>query len=101
MEDNDNDVLNDRMPMMERPSREPGEFSSSSHSKSTKTPPHLMGSKQILGIPSWMQADKESTNQRIEIILYKFVTNIPVMITFGVYIFLNIFYIFVSFFTKF
>ena len=48
-----------------------------------------------------MQADKESTNQRIEIILYKFVTNIPVMITFGVYIFLNIFYIFVSFFTKF
>jgi hypothetical protein len=29
-------------------------------------------------------------------LIYKFVTNIPVMITFGVYIFLNIFYIFVS-----
>lgn len=37
-----------------------------------------------------------STNERLELLWYKSITYIPVFITFCVYIFLNMFYIFVS-----
>ena len=47
-------------------------------------------------LPPWMQADKISFAERTEIQIYKCITYIPVLITFGVFIFLFIYYTFVS-----
>ena len=44
----------------------------------------------------WMQADRISTWERIEITFYKLITYIPVAITFGVFGFLFAFYTSVS-----
>jgi hypothetical protein len=43
-------------------------------------------------IPPWLQADKMSLSERAEIFLYKTITYIPVVITFGVFTFLFTFY---------
>ena len=47
-------------------------------------------------LPPWMQADKISLLEKMEITLYKIVTYIPVAITFGVFTFLFSFYSTVS-----
>lgn len=47
-------------------------------------------------LPPWMQADKISPWEKLEINFYKFVTYVPVAITFGVFTFLFIFYTAVS-----
>lgn len=47
-------------------------------------------------LPPWMQGDKISVWEKTEITLYKFVTFIPVAITFGVFGFLFTFYTAVS-----
>ena len=48
------------------------------------------------GIPPWMQAEKISFGERIEILAYKFITYIPVMVTFGLFTFLFAYYSYVS-----
>lgn len=49
-------------------------------------------------LPPWMQADKISPMEKLEITMYKVVTYIPVAITFGVFAFLFTFYTAVSIF---
>jgi hypothetical protein len=43
-----------------------------------------------------MQAEEISTFEKIEILSYKIITYIPVAVTFGVFIFLLVFYSYVS-----
>lgn len=49
-----------------------------------------------IGLPPWMSADKITFWERMEIQIYKIISYIPVGVTFGVFIFLYIFYITVS-----
>lgn len=51
---------------------------------------------QAKGLPPWMQAERISNMEILEIVFYKAITYIPVCITFGLYTFLATFYIFVS-----
>ena len=56
------------------------------------------GIGDVKGLPPWMQAEKISNSERFEIGMYRAITYIPVSITFGVFIFLSTYYIFVSLF---
>jgi hypothetical protein len=45
-------------------------------------------------MPPWLQAEKISFSERAEILMYKAITYIPVLITFGVIAFLFVYYSF-------
>ena len=47
-------------------------------------------------LPPWMNADEISKLEKMEIMAYKCITYIPVAVTFGVFIFLFVFYAYVS-----
>ena len=47
--------------------------------------------------PPWMQAEKISTWEKIEICIYKFISIFPVFVTFGLYSYLFTFFVGVSF----
>ena len=48
-------------------------------------------------LPPWIQVEEVSLKERAEIQLYKLVSLIPVLITFSLYIYITVFYIYVSF----
>jgi hypothetical protein len=48
------------------------------------------------GLPPWMQAEKISIRERLEITSYKLITYIPVAVTMGLFTFLFAYYSFVS-----
>jgi len=48
--------------------------------------------REPLGLPPWMQTEQISLGERIEITAYKMITYIPVVVTFGVFSFLLVFY---------
>lgn len=48
------------------------------------------------GLPPWVQG-QVSVTEKLEIYIYKFITIVPVLVTFGVYFFLLGFYGVVSF----
>ena len=48
-------------------------------------------------MPPWMQAEKVSMGERLEILVYKFVSVFPVFVTFGLCTFLFIYYVGVSY----
>ena len=48
------------------------------------------------GLPPWMQAEKISIRERLEITSYKLITYIPVAVTMGLFAFLFAYYSFVS-----
>ena len=48
------------------------------------------------GLPPWMQAEKISIRERLEITSYKVITYIPVAVTMGLFTFLFAYYSFVS-----
>ena len=48
------------------------------------------------GLPPWMQAEKISIGERLEIWSYKLVTYIPVAVTMGLFSFLFVYYTYVS-----
>jgi hypothetical protein len=48
------------------------------------------------GLPPWMQAEKISIRERLEITSYKVITYIPVAVTMGLFMFLFAYYSFVS-----
>ena len=50
------------------------------------------------GIPPWLQAERISCWERIQLKFFRFITIIPVVITFGIFIFLAGFFSLVSFF---
>lgn len=52
------------------------------------------------GLPPWMQAEQISIWEKLEIMSYKVITYIPVLVTFGVFTFLFIFYMHVSRFCR-
>jgi hypothetical protein len=43
-----------------------------------------------------MQAEKVSVGEKFEILMFKFVSNFPLLVTFGLFSYLGIFYIGVS-----
>jgi len=47
-------------------------------------------------MPPWMQAEQISFGERMEILSYKLITYVPVMVTFGVFGFLFCYYSYVS-----
>lgn len=49
------------------------------------------------GIPPWLQAERISFWERIQLRFFRFITIIPVFITFGIFIFLAAFFSLVSF----
>ena len=49
------------------------------------------------GIPPWLQAERISFWERIQLRLFRLITIIPVIITFGIFIFLATFFSLVSF----
>lgn len=51
----------------------------------------------IHGLPPWMQAEKISWSERMEINAYKVISYIPVAVTVGLFSFLFLFYSYVSF----
>ena len=48
------------------------------------------------GLPPWMQAEKISIGERLEIWSYKLITYIPVAVTMGLFTFLFAYYSYVS-----
>ena len=46
--------------------------------------------------PPWMQADKVSISEKLEIKMYQIISLFPVMVTFGLYLYLFIFYFVVT-----
>jgi hypothetical protein len=48
------------------------------------------------GLPPWIMADRISTSEWLEINFWKFITIIPVIITFSIYAFLFLYYSYVS-----
>lgn len=48
-------------------------------------------------LPPWMQAERVSFGERFEIFLYRFVSIFPVFVTFGLFSYLGVFFVGVSF----
>ena len=57
---------------------------------------NIQKAQQKSSQPPWMQAEKISTWEKLEIFLYKFVSIFPVFVTFGLYLYFFVFYIGVS-----
>lgn len=57
----------------------------------------LQKQRQRSSVPPWMVAEKVGFGERVEIMLYKLVSLFPLLATWGIYSYLFVFYVGVSF----
>lgn len=48
------------------------------------------------GVPKWLQIEQMSFREYVEIVIYKFVSILPVICTFFLIVYISVFYVFVS-----